>query len=404
MASFRYRAVTALGEPQAGVVEDGSSGQAIAQLRRRGLTPIEVVETRAPAKAAAALRPGAGSRRAVIDALSELGVLLGAELTLDRALAICTENVSRPAEKAAFAALATRVKEGAPLSRAIAESRGLFPPMASAMAEAGEANGRLDLAIAKLAETLERTEAMRQTIATAMIYPALLMVITTLVILTMLLWVVPQFESLFSDAGAQLPPMTRLVMAASRLVRREGLLMLASLVAAVVVARFQLSQPAARQAFDRWVLRLPVLGRLVTAAEAGRFARVLGSLVDGGVPLPDAVAITRGSLTNQRMAEAIGRVTTALRQGRGLTASLAAERIFPPTVLSFVRTGEESGRLGPILEKLADALDRELRTGVERTIGIMTPLITVTMGVIVATVIASIMTAILGFNDLALGK
>jgi general secretion pathway protein F len=403
MASWRYRAVTALGKAQAGVIEDDSSRQAIEQLRRRGLTPIEVLETRAPAKAAAP-RPGAGSRRAVIEALSELGVLLGAELTLDRALAICTENVSRPAEKAAFAALATRVKEGAPLSRAMAESKGLFPPMASAMAEAGEANGRLDLAITKLAETLERTEAMRQTIATAMIYPALLMVITTLVILTMLLWVVPQFESLFSDAGAQLPPMTRLVMAASHLVRRQGLLLAAGLAAIVAVVRFQLSRPGARQAFDHWVLRLPVVGKLVTAAEAGRFARVLGSLVEGGAPLPDAVAITRGSLTNRRIADGVERVTTALRQGKGLTAALAAERIFPPTVLSFVRTGEESGRLGPILEKLADALDRELRTGVERTIGIITPLITVTMGVIVATVIASIMTAILGFNDLALGK
>jgi general secretion pathway protein F len=276
--------------------------------------------------------------------------------------------------------------------------------MASAMAEAGEANGRLDQSIAKLAETLERTEAMRQTIATAMIYPALLMVITTLVILTMLLWVVPQFENLFSDAGAQLPPMTRLVMAASHLVRSQGLLLLAGLAAIAVAARFQLSRPSARQAFDHWVLRLPVLGKLVTAAEAGRFARVLSSLVEGGVPLPDAVAITRGSLTNRRMAEAVSRVTTALRQGKGLTASLAAERVFPPMVLSFVRTGEESGRLGPILEKLADAQDRELKVGVERTISIVTPLITVTMGVIVATVIASIMTAILGFNDLALGR
>lgn len=404
MASFRYRAVTAVGKPQAGVIEDGSPRQAVEQLRRLGLTPIEVVETRAPARAAAVPRLGARSRRTVIDALSELGVLLGAGLTLDRALSICTENVARPAEKTAFAALAQRVKEGAPLSRAMGESKGLFPPMASAMADAGEANGRLDLAIGKLAETLERTEAMRQTIATAMIYPALLMVITTLVILTMLLWVVPQFESLFSDAGAQLPPMTRLVMAASHLVRRQGLLLLAGLAAIVVFARFALSRPGARQAFDLWVLRLPVVGKLVVAAEAGRFARVLGSLVDGGVPLPDAVAITRGSLTNRHMADAVERVVTALRQGRGLTVSLAAERIFPPTVMSFVRTGEESARLGPILEKLADALDRELRIGVERTIGVATPLITVTMGVIVATVIASIMTAILGFNDLALGK
>ncbi len=404
MASFRYRAVTAVGKPLSGVIEDGSPARAIEQLRRSGLTPIEVVETRQPARVAGRLRPDAASRRIVVAALSELAVLLSADLTLDRALAVCTENVARPAEKAAFAAMAQRVREGASLSRAMAESGGLFPPMASAMAEAGEANGRLDVALTKLAETLERTEAMRQTIGSAMVYPVMLICIATAVILTMLLWVVPQFETLFSDAGAALPPMTRLVMALSHVVRRQGLYLLLALVAGLGLARLWLRRPAARKALDRLVLRVPVLGPLVTAAQAGRFARVLSSLVEGGVPLPDAVAITRRSLTNAHIAEAMERTATALRQGQGLTVSLAAEKVFPPMAISFIRTGEETARLGPLLGRLADVLDRELGIGVERTIGIVTPLITVTMGVIVAVVIASIMTAILGFNDLAIAK
>jgi general secretion pathway protein F len=404
VASFRYRAVTAVGKPLSGVIEDGSPARAIEQLRRSGLTPIEVVETRQPARVAGRLRPDAASRRIVVAALSELAVLLSADLTLDRALAVCTENVARPAEKAAFAAMAQRVREGASLSRAMAESGGLFPPMASAMAEAGEANGRLDVALTKLAETLERTEAMRQTIGSAMVYPVMLICIATAVILTMLLWVVPQFETLFSDAGAALPPMTRLVMALSHVVRRQGLYLLLALVAGLGLARLWLRRPAARKALDRLVLRVPVLGPLVTAAQAGRFARVLSSLVEGGVPLPDAVAITRRSLTNAHIAEAMERTATALRQGQGLTVSLAAEKVFPPMAISFIRTGEETARLGPLLGRLADVLDRELGIGVERTIGIVTPLITVTMGVIVAVVIASIMTAILGFNDLAIAK
>lgn len=403
MASFRYRAVTALGQARAGVVEGGSSVQALEQLRRSGLTPIEVVEARGPATTAR--RPGGGaSRRAVIDALSELGVLLDAGLALDRALSICAENIVRPAEKAAFVALAKRVKEGAPLSRAMSEAPTLFPPMASAMAEAGEANGRLDAAIGKLATTLQRTEDLRRTVGTAMIYPVLLLAITSAVILTMLLWVVPQFESLFSDAGASLPPMTRFVVGLSHLARRQGLVILAVVAAAVALIRLQLTRAGARRALDAFLLRLPLVSRLLVAAEAGRFARVLGSLVDGGVSIPDAVAVARRSLTNRAIGEAIERVASALRRGEGLALSLAAENVFPPMVLSFVRTGEESGRLGPVLERLADALDRELRIGVERAIGFATPLITVTMGVIVAVVIASIMTAILGFNDLALGK
>ncbi len=129
---------------------------------------------------------------------------------------------------------------------------------------------------------------------------------------------------------------------------------------------------------------------------------MLGSLVEGGVALPDAVAIARRSLTSTALGEAVGRVAVGLKQGAALTASLSAEPLFPRSALSFVRTGEETARLGPMLIRLADVLDRDLRAGVERAIALLTPLITVAMGAIVATVIASIMTAILGFNDLAL--
>jgi general secretion pathway protein F len=282
------------------------------------------------------------------------------------------------------------------------EASGLFPPMASAMAEAGEANGRLDQALGRLAETLERSEAIRRTIGAALLYPAILTVIGIGVVLTMLLWVIPQFESLFSEAGGALPPMTRAVMGLSQWVRHDGLLALAvAALAALALARW-LRRPSMRRRFDELVLRAPQLGALVRAAEVGRFARVLGSLVEGGVALPDAVAIARRSLTNAALAEAIDRVAVGLRQGQGLTASLAGEASFPREALSFVRTGEETARLGPMLLRLADVLDRDLKAGVERAIAILTPLITVAMGAIVATVIASVMTAILGFNDLAL--
>jgi general secretion pathway protein F len=195
---------------------------------------------------------------------------------------------------------------------------------------------------------------------------------------------------------------TRLVMDVSHAVRVHGLVGLVILVATGFVANAWLRRPAMRASFDRWVLRLPRIGTLVTAMEIGRFARVLGSLVEGGVPLPDAVAITRRTLGNSHLAAAVGRVGTGLKQGGGLTVSLMAEDIFPPMALSFIRTGEETARLGPMLGRLADTLDREVRIGVEQLIAILTPLITVAMGAIVGGVIASIMTAILGFNDLAL--
>jgi general secretion pathway protein F len=401
VALFRYRAATGAGALSAGQLEGGSYAQVIDQLRRAGLTPIEVVET-AGARATQTVRPTAASRRSVANAISELAVLLGAELTLDRALAVCTDNIVRPAEKAAFVSIHQRVKEGAPLSRAMAEAKQLFPPMASAMAEAGEANGRLDVALAKLAETLERAEALRQVVASAMVYPIILLFIAAAVILTMLLWVVPQFEGLFSDAGAQLPFMTRLVMGVSHAVRQYGLLFFGVGAALVFVVTRWLHGPSMRGAFDSWVLNLPQIGPLTTASELGRFARVLGSLVEGGVPLPEALAIARRSLANTYLSGAMGRVAAGVKQGAGLTASLAAEGVFPRGALSFIRTGEETAQLGLMLGRLADVQDREVRTRVDTLIAVLTPLITVIMGAIVATVIASIMTAILGFNDLAL--
>ncbi|HEX2815240.1 MAG TPA: type II secretion system F family protein [Phenylobacterium sp.] len=404
MATFRYRAATASGGLSAGLVEGASPGQVIDQLRRSGLTPIDVVETSPASRTAARLRSDAASRRTMTGAISELAVLLGADLTLDRALAICAENIVRPAEKAAFVALHARVKEGAPLSRAMAEATDLFPPMASAMAEAGEANGRLDLALAKLAETLERTEALRQVVVSAMVYPAILMVIATGVILTMLLWVIPQFEGLFSDAGATLPFMTRLVMGVSHAVRTYGLAgLLVGGAGAALLVRWT-RRPAMRATFDRWVLGLPQIGALVTTSQLGLFARVLSNLIEGGVPLPEALSIAQRSLTNTHVSAAVGRVVASVKQGGALTASLSAESVFPRGALSFIRTGEETAQLGPMLGRLADVMDRDLRRKVEGLIALLTPLITVLMGAIVATVIASIMTAILGFNDLALSQ
>lgn len=404
MASFRYRAATTLGEMRSGALAAGSHAEALEQIRRLGLTPIEAVETKEATGAAAKGRPNAAGRQAIANAIGELSVLLGAGLTLDRALVVCGENVRTPQLKAVFASLHQRVKEGAPLSRAMAEEGPVFPPMASAMAEAGEANGRLDQSLARLAETLDRSEALRQTIVSSMVYPALLLTVATSVILVMLLVVVPQFEDLFSDSQAKLPFATRMVMGASHAVRHFGWLGLLVIVVLGVAIWRWLKRPEVKLAFDRVLLGLPALGALATEMETARFARVLGSLVDGGVPLPQALSISQRSFTNSHLAQAVGRVAAGLKEGAGLSGPLSATGLFPPMALSFLRTGEETAQLGLMLGRLADVLDRQVRNSVQRMIAILTPAITVIMGAIVATVIASIMSAILGFNDLALAS
>lgn len=405
MATFRYRAVARNGEARAGTMEAQTANEVIARLQRSGLSPIEALPTRTEGS-----RPGgkvrrasAASRQTVIKALGELAVLLDSGLTLDRSLAIIGESIHNAGDRAAFADIQQQVKEGVPLSVALARHPSLFTPMAWAMAEAGEASGGLAPALAKLADTLDRGEALRQTVVSAMIYPSLLILVAGGVILMMLVGVVPQFADLFGEDLTKLPATTQTVLAASTFVRTQGLTaLLAAGLLGVALAQV-LRQPETRLSLDRLLLRIPGVGALLRDAETARFTRVLGSLIDGGVPLPTAVGIAQRSLTNSHMAAAILAVARGLKEGGGLSGPLAATGLFPRMAISFLKTGEETAQLGLMLGRLADVLDRQVKQMIARLISVLTPAITVVLAGFVALVIVSIMSAILSFNDLALG-
>jgi general secretion pathway protein F len=404
MATYRYRAATATGQLRTGLLEGNSRADALERLKRLGLMPIEAVETAGKAAAEVRIKVNSAMRQGVANALGELAVLLNAGLSLDRALQVSVENITRPPSlKTVFGKLRDKVRHGSALSRAMMDSDGVFPPMASAMAEAGEASGKLDESLGRLAETLDRAEALRQTIVSSLVYPALLLVVASGVILVMLLFVVPQFEDLFADVGGKLPTMTRIVLGASRFVRSYGLLAALVIMVGMVLLYRWLKRPHVRRVFHRKILEVPALGTVIRNAETARFARTLGSLLNGGVALPTAISIAQRSIANVHMSESIDKVTRGLKQGGGLSGPLAATGLFPPMALSFLRTGEETAQLGLMLNRLADVLDRDVRNSIQRMIAFMTPAITVLMGAVVATVIASIMSAILGFNDLALG-
>lgn len=400
MALFHYRAATALGELRGGALDAPDAASALLRLQRDGLRPIEIKPGAAGKPGKASI--GRGAAPIIAKAFAELSVLAGAGLSLERALAIVTENLEEGPVKTLFGTLRARVKEGAPLSRAVEEAGQAFPPMSAPMIAAGEASGALDVALVKLADTLERSEQLRQTIVSAMIYPIMLVGIASAVILLMLLFVVPSFEGLFGDAGDRLPAMTKLTVAASHFVRDWGLITIAIVIALVFIVRGHLRRPAVRRAWDRRVLGIPKLGALVGRIQTARFTRVFGSLITGGVPLPAALALARRTLTNDHLADAVGTVEVAVKQGAGLAGPLAATGLFPRVMISFVRTGEETAELGRMLDRLADVLDLEVRTILGRIVALLTPAITVVMGIVVAFVIASLMTAILGFNNLAM--
>lgn len=404
MTHYRYRAVRADGTAAAGEIDAPDRARAIAAVRQLGATPLELVAAAAPIAGKAPKVAKGKAAKAAGTIVAELAVLLDAGLQLDRALALAIENVEDPASRVHFAEILRAVREGAPLSRAMAARAGLFSPTAIAMAEAGEANGRLGEALDRLATMMARAEELRRVVANAMIYPIALMVIAVGVIAMMLLFVVPQFESLFATSRAELPAASLAVMAASRFLRDHGLVLLGVLAVVGFALRQALRAPASRAALDRAVLGVPQLGELIRRAEAARFSRTLGALLEGEVPLPSALVLAERTLANTAMAAAIVRIAAGVREGGGLTAPLAAANVFPRLAIGFFRTGEETSRLGPMLSRLADVLDRDVRFRLDRLIGIMTPAITVFLGTAVAAIIAAIMSAILGFNDLAVSS
>ena len=300
--------------------------------------------------------------------------------------------------------LLAAVREGKPLSRAMADRPALFSPTAAAMAEAGEANGRLGDALARLATMLEQAAELRRLVGTSMIYPIALLVIAVGVVLMMLLFVVPQFENLFANATVKLPAASRAVMAASQFVRRDGLWLLGGAVAAGFGLRLALRQAAARRRVDALLLRVPQVGELIRRVDAARFSHTMGALLEGGVPLPTALLLGQRTVGNGVIAAALGEIAMRVKEGGSLTTRLAAANVFPRLAIGFVRTGEETSQLGPMLSRLAEVLDRDVKVRLQRLIAILTPVITVVLGATVAAIIAAIMSAILGFNDLAVSQ
>jgi general secretion pathway protein F len=401
MLAFRYRGTDSQGKRVQGQIDAASKEEAVRRLRQSAILPIDVSPGAASAPTGTVKRTGK-TRQAITRSIGELAVLLNAGIALERAMTLMLDSVEDAALRAELAKMQQQVKEGAPLSRTLAERSALFPPMAAAMAEAGEADGKLGAALERLADALQRDDDLRSLIITAMIYPIILVVLSVAVIAMMLLFVVPQFESLFAGAADRLPAPSRFIMGASQTLRSDGWWMVLLLVIAGFAVRHMLRGAQARAARDRWILGVPQIGSLVRGAETARFARTLGVLVEGGVPLPSATLLAGRSIGNTHMASAVREVAGGMKEGGGLTAPLAAADIFPKKAIGFFRTGEETSELGPMLIRLADVLDRDVKIQLQRLVGLLTPAITVILGAVVATIIAAIMAAILGFNDLAL--
>jgi general secretion pathway protein F len=403
MSGFEYSALDASGREKHGVIEADTERHARTLLRERGLVPLAVEAIRAAAEHAGLRerfsRPGL-SRGDLALVTRQFATLERAGLTIEECLNVLIEQTESVGARRLLAAVRARVLEGQSLSRGLAAFPSAFPQIYRAMIEAGEHSGKLGEVLERLADYTESRESLRNTMLTAFIYPALVTIVAVLVVGGLLVYVVPQVTRVFANLGQTLPLATRILIGLSDFARSSGLPTLAALVGAFVVAKLLLRDERRRTHWHRWLLRLPLAGRLIRGVNAARFADTLGILTAAGVPLLASLQSAAAVLTNLPMRAAVEEAVRRVREGAALSPSLGAAKLFPPLVIHLIASGEATGRLDSMLARAAEAQSRELENWVRRLTALLEPALIVLMGMIVLFVVVAILLPIFDMNTM----
>ena len=404
MSIYRYKAVSGSGEVVEGEIEARSQSAAIERLRARDLLPINADEVAEGSRAHWLSRDifarRRASRRDIAVLTRELATLLHAGLPLDRSFEILIDLTDNEPSRKLLTQVLDRVRGGAAVADAMAAEGDAFPRYYVSMVRAGEAGGTLEHVLDRLAHFMDRAEALKANVRSALIYPAILVAMAGLSVVVLLAVVLPQFRPLFEDAGQALPPATRVLVATGDAVQAYWWLIAFVVAALVLLARRQLSRPGGRLRWDGWVLRTPLAGDLVAKIEAARFSRTLATLLGNGVAVLAAMPLVRETIGNSVIARSIDAVAGSLKEGKGLAQPLLEANLFPRLAMQLIAVGEESGRLEEMLLKVADIYDEEVKRTIDRMISLLVPLLTIFLGLLVAGIIVSILSTILSVYDL----
>lgn len=401
MPYFSYKAIGRDGKSLDGVIEADGLELASRQLRGQGLTLLKL-EAGAAAGAvqdrAAGKPPG---RQEILSMTSELAVLLRAGLPLDRALKVLIDMASLPQLHQLLSEMLAAVKGGKALSQAMAPHEELFGTFYISMVRSGEASGHLSEVLDSLVEYLENAKTNRDSVVSALIYPAILLVVSVLSIVLMLGFVVPQFETLFEDMGEALPLLTRMVISSAEFIKVYGWIILLLLVGLGYYFRQWARTEEGRISLDRRMLKLPLAGGIVFEFEVSKFARTVGTLVGNGVSLLKAISIAIDTVDNRVIKDALQVLPPAVKAGKRMSVALADTGMFTPMVIQMIRVGEESGSLDKMMLELAKVFDGHVQSGVKRGLALLEPVLILGMGFMIAVIIVSILMGILSVNDLA---
>ncbi len=401
MPLFSYQAIPLHGgKRQRGVQEAESKAQLVRALRQQGLVPVDIVVTQGEQ----AQRQRQRIRLKPQDQLEiarGLANLLGAGIPADQALGMLLDLAETDSQQAALIDWRDGLRDGKSLSEAIEQGDAAVSGFFVSMIRAGEAGGSLDTALNRLADYQERAKALRDSVISALIYPAILLGVAVISVVILLTFVVPQFKDLFDDMGAALPLPTQIVVAAGDFLLHWWWLLSIAIVAGVWLFRRALARPAFRERFDRRLLGVPLLGSLLLRLDISRFAYTLGTLLQNGVPLLEGMGIVANTVGNLAIRREINDASAQLREGGRLAAALGKSH-FTRLALQLIRIGEETGKLEPMLDQIGGIYDQEVQSQVKRMLALLEPALILGLGVLIAGIIMSILVAILAVNDLAM--
>jgi general secretion pathway protein F len=394
---YTYRALTAAGRACAGVVDADSQQAAWQALRARGVYPTALREDAGPS-AERGRRVPAAELAAVT---RQLALLAAAGVPVAEALDAAADTTQHPVLLRALTRVRAAVREGRPLADALGDAPGVFPPLYRELVRASEAAGALPPVLARLAAYLERSAALRARLRAALTYPAAMAVAVAAVLLFLLAWVLPQMARLFAETGAPLPLPTRILLAGGTLAARTWWVWLLLILGTVFAVRAWLATPGGRARRDGWVLGLPLVGRLVTAAGLARVAHTLSTLLAGGVRLETALDLAGATAGNVRIADALAAAREAVRQGQPLAPALQASGLVPASLLRLVATGERGGGLADALAHAATHLDAEVERDVAAATALAEPVLVLIMGAAVLLLVLSVLLPLVQFDPLA---
>jgi len=405
MPLFAYSAVDAQGKTHQGTLEANNAADAATAIKKKGQFPTNISETTAAASGKAAgkgfsfkfsLGGGGGTGKVPGKTLTvftrQLSTLISAGLPLLRSLRTLGKQEKDANLKKIMLGLSESVEGGTTFSEALTQHPKAFNKLYVNMVKAGELGGVLEIVLTRLAEFAEKSQRIKGKVTSAMVYPLVVLTIAVGIVTFLMLFIVPKFEAIFKDmlGGRPLPFITQMIMDLSRFIQGNFLLIAGVIVVAVFATRFAMKMPGVAAAVDNYKLKIPLFGDMLTKTSVARFSRTLGTLVSSGVPILQALNITRDTAGNLRVSKAVESIHDNVKEGESMVTPMEASGIFPPMVVSMVQVGEETGQLPDMLTKVADVFEEEVDNAVSGLTSLLEPVMIVLLALVVGTIVVAL--------------